>query len=82
MPSLRIAWAPCNATLCHVRAHARTPSNEAAIQVAKSAVRDDGEAKDPMRALALASNTFRQVWDDQTSEQRGNGAPGRGFGDG
>jgi ribonuclease HI len=72
-----------NVTLSHVRAHARTPGNEAADQLAKSAARDDGEAKDPMRALALASNTHRTVRDDQTSEQRGHGAaPGRGFGDG
>jgi ribonuclease HI len=72
-----------NVTLSHVRAHARTPGNEAADQLAKSAARDDGEAKDPMRALALASNTHRTVRDDQTSEQRGRGvAPGRGFGDG
>ena len=42
-------------TLSHVRAHARTPGNEAAEQLAKSAARDDGEAKDPMRALAGAS---------------------------
>ena len=68
-------------TLSHVRAHARTPGNEAADQLAKSAARDDGEAKDPMRALALASNTHRQVRDNQTSEQRGFGAPGRRFGD-
>ena len=72
-----------NVTLSHVRAHARTPGNEAADQLAKSAARNDGEAKDPMRALALASNTHRTVRDDQTSEQRGHGAaPGRGFGDG
>ena len=71
-----------NVTLSHVRAHARTPGNEAADQLAKSAARDDGEAKDPMRALALASNTHRQVRDNQTSEQRGFGAPGRRFGDG
>ena len=50
-----------NVTLSHVRAHARTPGNEAADQLAKSAARDDGEAKDPMRALALASNTHRTV---------------------
>ena len=73
----------CNVTLSHVRAHARTPGNEAADQLAKCAARNDGEAEDPMRALALASNTHRTVRDDQTSEQRGQGvAPGRGFGDG
>ena len=71
-----------NVTLSHVRAHARTPGNEAADQLAKCAARNDGEAEDPMRALALASNTHRQVRDDQTSERRGFGAPGRGFGDG
>ena len=68
-----------NVTLSHVRAHARTPGNEAADQLAKSAARDDGEAKDPMRALALASNTHRTVRDDQTSEQAGTwGGTGKG----
>ena len=64
-------------TLSHVRAHSRTPGNEAADQLAKCAARNDGEAEDPMRALALASNTHRQVRDDQTSEQRGFGATGK-----
>ena len=32
-------------TLSHVRAHARTPGNEAADQLAKCAARSDGDAK-------------------------------------
>ena len=42
-----------NVTLSHVRAHALTPGNEAADQLAKCAARGDSGAEDPMRALAL-----------------------------
>ena len=47
---------------CYSSAHVPgscTPGNEAADQLAKSAARDDGEAKDPMRALVRTTNLVR-----------------------
>ena len=75
-------------TLSHVRAHARTPGNEAADQLAKEAARDEGVLTDAKRALELASTVHRRVHGEslQTSASAdgwmGIGAPGRGFGDG
>ena len=77
-----------NVTLSHVRAHARTPGNEAADQLAKEAARDESVSKDARRALELASKVHRRVHGEslQTSASSdvwiGIGAPGRGFGDG
>ena len=77
-----------NVTLSHVRAHARTPGNEAADQLAKEAARDEGVSTDAKRALELASTVHRRVHGEspQTSASAdggvGTGALDRGFGDG
>ena len=57
-------------TLSHVRAHARTPGNEAADQLAKEAARDEGVSTDAKRALELASTVHRRVHGEslQTSD--------------
>ena len=79
---------PANVTLSHVRAHARTPGNEAADQLAKEAARDASVSGDAKRALELASTVHRRVYGEslQTSASSdfstGTGGPGRGFGDG
>ena len=87
---------PAYVTLSHVRAHARTPGNEAADQLAKEAARDTGVSRDAKRALELASKVHRRVHGEgrQVSDPSaasdtsagagatGMGAPGRGFGDG
>ena len=80
---------PARVTLSHVRAHARTPGNEAADQLAKEAARGTDVSRDAKRALELASTVHRRVYGEslQTSESSsdgstGMGAPGRGFGDG
>ena len=58
-------------TLSHVRAHARTPGNEAADQLAKEVARDGTVSNDAMRALTIASTAHRRVRgeSDQTSWQ-------------
>ena len=48
-------------TLSHVRAHARTPGNEAADQLAKEVARDGTVSNDAMRALTIASTAHRRV---------------------
>ena len=57
--------------LSHVRAHARTPGNEAADQLAKEVARDGTVSNDAMRALTTASTAHRRVRgeSDQTSWQ-------------
>ena len=73
-------------TLSHVRAHARTPGNEAADALAKEAARDATVSKDA--AFTLAHSVHRRVYGEslQTSASSdfstGTGGPGRGFGDG
>ena len=82
---------PARVMLSHVRAHARTPGNEAADTLAKEAARGTRVSKDAKRALELASTVHWRVYGEsllQTSESSssdgstGMGAPGRGFGDG
>ena len=62
---------PKYVTLSHVRAHARTPGNEAADQLAKEVARDGTVSNDAMRALTIASTAHRRVRgeSDQTSWQ-------------
>ena len=59
-----------NVTLSHVRAHARTPGNEAADQLAKEAARDEGVSTDAKRALELASTVHRRVHGEKPSDFR------------
>ena len=91
---IRQRGGPAYVTLSHVRAHARTPGNEAADQLAKEAARHEGVSKDAMQALTLASTVHRRVYgeshhtsasSDGSGQQYGGttgptGAPGRGNG--
>ena len=80
----QVRGGPRNVTISHVRAHARTPGNEAADELAKVVTRDMGVSRDARRALKLAQQVHRRVYgESHTSATSANGgAPGRGFGDG
>ena len=52
---------PQNVTISHVRAHARTPGNEAADELAKAVARDMGVSRDARRALKLAQQVHRRA---------------------
>ena len=75
---------PRNVTISHVRAHARTPGNEAADELAKVVTRDMGVSRDARRALKLAQQVHRRVYGEShtSATSASGGAPGRGFGDG
>ena len=56
---------PRNVTISHVRAHARTPGNEAADELAKVVTRDMGVSRDARRALKLAQQVHRRVYGER-----------------
>ena len=78
---------PRNVTISHVRAHARTPGNEAADELAKAVARDMSVSRDARRALKLAQSVHWRVYGEShtsttSATSADGGAPGRGFGDG